>query len=377
MKVINKIESFIFEIATWKFIAIIFFIMLIKTGIWVNPTIGKAQEISQNPFVNPFNSPDLDFLFWNWLGPYLSWIIGAKSRFAFFMFHLFFSLSFTFLYIKIIFSIFSNNIARKSLVLFCLLPVSATAYFFIGYDSLTLFFMLLALAYPRQLFITFFAGIALGMQHFEQSFFAISALLFTSLLSIKFNDSVFEKKYTKIFIIILLIGIIVGKLFLIELFKYHHIDVNSGRIFWVKTHLRFLLSTFFFHFQYILWGVLGLGNLILLKYLDSGKKTIPFFITFIGLLFLLPISGDQTRVLAIITFPLIAIFFLLNEDFLNNISKKEVSIIFLFWILIPWGWVWGGLPRGSVFSHDIYYILYKYFGVFHPVPFDFDWWPFY
>lgn len=377
MKVLNKIESLIFELPAWKFISVIFLIMLIKTGIWVNPTIGQAQEISQNPFINPFNNPDLDFLLWNWLGPYLAWVIGAKSRFAFFIFHFTFSLSFTFLYIKIIFTRFSNAIARKSLVLFCILPVSCTAYFFVGYDSITLFLLLLTLAYPRYLFLTFFAGLALGMQHFEQSFFAISSLLFSSLLSIKFVDSFFEKKYSKLFIVILLVGIISGKLILINLFNYYHINVNSGRIYWVKGHLNFLLSNFIFHFQYILWSVLGLGNLILLKYLDFGKKTIPFFITFIGLLFLLPISGDHTRVLAIITFPLIVIYFLLNEKFLNYISKKEISIIFLFWILIPWGWVWGGLPRGSVFSHDLYYILHKYFGLFHPVSFDFDWWPFY
>jgi hypothetical protein len=239
--------------------------------------------------------------------------------------------------------------------------------------------MLLALAYPRYLLLTFLSGVALGMQHFEQSFFAIGALLFAAILNIKFAERISHKNYYSIkFIVSLLIGIIAGKLLLIAIFNHYFIQVNSGRMYWLKGHLKFLLGSFFFHFQSIIWSVLGLGWLIILKYIDGGRKTIPFFITFFGLLLLLPISGDQTRVLAVITFPLMAVYFLFNEEFLYKISTKEVSIIFLIWILMPWGWVWGGLPRGSVLSFDIYFLLHKCFGVFNPDPSaSWDWRPFY
>ena len=112
MKALKKIEYLIFEIPAWKFISIVLFIMLIKTGIWVNPEIARAQEIAQNPFINPFSDPNNHFLFWNWLSPFLGWLIGAKSRIPFFMLHLAFTLSFTLLYLKIIFERFSNKIAR-------------------------------------------------------------------------------------------------------------------------------------------------------------------------------------------------------------------------------------------------------------------------
>jgi uncharacterized membrane protein len=239
--------------------------------------------------------------------------------------------------------------------------------------------MVLALAYPQYLLLTLLSGVALGMQHFEQSFFAIGALLFAAALNRKFAEPISHKNYYSIkFIVFLLIGVIAGKLLLIGIFNHYFIQVNSGRMYWLKEHFTFLLRLFFFHFQSIIWSVLGLGWLIILKYIDGGRKTIPFFITFFGLLLLLPISGDHTRVLAVITFPLMAVYFLFNEEYLYKISTKEVSIIFLIWALMPWGWVWGGLPRGSVLSYDIYFLLNKFFGLLNPDPtISWDWWPFY
>jgi hypothetical protein len=378
MKALKKIEFFIFESPVWKLIAAVFGIMLFKTGVWVNPEIGIIQKIAFNPFINSIQDPNEHFLFWNWLGPYLAWLVGAKSRVAIFIFHLLFSLAFSLLFIKIIFSRFSDKISRTSLILFCILPVSSTAYFWVGYDSITLFFMLLALAYPQYILLTLLSGIALGMQHFEQSFFASGALLFAAVLNMKYDDRINIKKYYSIkFFVLLSAAVILGKLALIIIFNQYLIKVNSGRFYWFKEHIVFLLTTFYMHFQSIIWGVLGLGNLFLIKYLDNGRKAIPFFITFFGLLLLLPFIGDHTRVLAITTFPLIAVYFLFNEEFLNKISTKEVSIIFLIWLLMPWAWVWGGLPRGSVFSHDIYFLLHKCFG--HPriAPENWEWWPFY
>ncbi|MCX7280631.1 MAG: hypothetical protein NTX21_03525, partial [Alphaproteobacteria bacterium] len=147
MKTLNKIEQLIYQTPAWKLVALVFAIMLFKTGIWVIPTIEQSITIASNPFANPFNA-DEEFLFWNWLGPFLAWTVGAKSAPAFIAFHFAFSVAFSALFLRIVFLRFSDQKARTSLILFCILPVSSTVYFWAGYDSITLFVMLLALATP-------------------------------------------------------------------------------------------------------------------------------------------------------------------------------------------------------------------------------------
>jgi len=373
MEITKKTERFIFESAAWKFLLAIVAITLFKSGVWYIPNLEASRAIAQNPFTNPFiNDPNAHYLLWSWLGPFIAWAVGAKSKLSFFAFHFAFSVAFSLLFVKIAFDNFSNETARSSIVLFSILPVSATAYFWISTDSITLFLMLVTLAYPRYALTTLATGTLLGMQHFEQSFFAAAGLLFAVYLSKKHGD---KTNYTIKFCILFVLGVIAGKLILAGLFKYYSIEVNSGRLHWLREHLSLLLNNFFFHFHYIIWSVLGLGWLVALRYFDWGAKSIPFFITLFGLCLLLPVSGDQTRVLAIVTFPLIAAYWLFNREFLEKISKGEISLIFIIWAIMPWGWVWEGKPKWSAFPYDVAYILHRLFGWFN-VPPDPASWPF-
>jgi len=372
MEITSKVENYIFECSAWKLIFVISIITLFKTGIWYMPNLGSSQAIAQNPFVNPFQNPSAHYLFWSWLGPFLAWLIGAKGKWQFFAFHFAFSIAFTLLFIRVAFANFSDEIARSSIILFSVLPVSATAYFWVGTDSITLFLMLLALAFPQKQILAFIIGTLLGMQHFEQGFFAAGGLLFAVLLS---KRQGYTLNYSLAFCLSLFLGAIAGKLALIAIFKYYAIEVNSGRSYWLTEHIRLYRKQFFFHFHYIIWSVLGLGWLVALRFVGWGRKAIPFFVTLLGLCLVLPTVGDQTRVLAIITFPLVSAYWLLNPDFLEKISKREMSALFSIWALMPWGWVWNGVPRWSVFPYDIAYILHAMFGWFY-VPSHPALWPF-
>jgi hypothetical protein len=371
-KIIKKIEHFIFESSAWKLVFLIVSITIFKTGIWFMPNLDYSQAIAENPFINPFADPNAHYLFWNWLGPFLAWLLGVISKTQFFLFYLFFSITFTLLFIKIAFANFSKELARSSIILFSILPVSATAYFWVGPDSITLFLMLSALAFPQTRIITFAVGVLLGMQHFEQGFFAASGLLFSVFLS---QRQGYALRYSVFFCLLFFLGIVVGKIALIGIFKYYAIEVNSGRIYWMIEYFHSLLNQFFFHFHYILWSVLGLGWMVALKFMDLGKKAIPFFSTLMGFLLLLPIVEDQTRVLAIVTFPLISVYWLLNANFLASIRRQHIATIFTLWVLMPWGWTWRGQPKWSVLPYDIAYFLHKTLGWFN-VPANPSHWPF-
>lgn len=373
MKVINRIEKFIFEAPAWKLILVIAALTLFKTGIWSIPNLGESQAIADNPFTNPLPNPDAHYLLWSWLEPFLAWAIGINSQWQFFVLRLLTVVAFTLLFVRVAFTHLSSDMARSSIVLFSVLPVSATAYFWVSGDALTLLLMLLALAFPASLIFTFVVAVLLGMQHFEQGVFAAAGLLFAVALSHRQQVAL---KHSWKFCLCLLLGVVVGKLVLIGLFKHYAVEVSSGRAHWMQTHLVALLSQFFYHFHYIAWSVLGLGWLAALKFSDWGKKSLPFFLALAGLcLLLLPVSGDQTRVLAIVTFPLIFSYWLLNQDFLAKLSRREVSVVFTLWALMPWAWAWEGKPRWSAFPYDLAYVLHHVFGWFE-VPANAVVWPF-
>ena len=373
MKVLEKVESFIFESPLWKFVLVLLSLSFFKTGIWYMPNLEDYRIIANNPFINPYPDPNMQYLFWSWLGPFVAWLVGAQSKWAFILFHLMFSVAFTGLFIKLVLSRLPDPIARISLILFSIIPASTTAYFWAGIDSITLFIMLFALAYPKHALLTLITGIALGMQHFEQGFFATGSLLFAVLLSRKYDHEF--NSYSLKFCIMLFSGVIMGKLCLIGLFQYHDIAVNSGRMYWLKEHILQLLHELFFHVHYIVWSTLGLGWLIILKYLDLGRKAIPFFASLLGLMLLLPMCEDQTRVLSIVTFLLLSVYWFLNERFLRTLSKQEVSLVFLIWAMMPWDWVFMGKPKWSAFPFDVAYLLHYLFGWFE-LPAHIDDWPF-
>jgi hypothetical protein len=371
MNTIKTLERLIYASASWKFISILFAVSLLKTGIWFIPNISFSSTIAQNPFVNPFHAdPMAQYLLWNWLGSLIAWATGATSKGAFFLLHLSFSIAFSLLYAVFVFNTFPDEIARKSLILFVSLPISATTYLWVGYDSITVFLMLLTLVLPQYATLTILSGILLGMQHFEQASAAVSALTFCTFFS---PTESAKTSYPLKFCLLLLFGVIGGKLILVEAFRFYSIEAQ-GRWYYLGQSLYSYLKAFLFHFQYILWSLLGVGWWIALRYAGCGRRTVPFFVTLFGLFLLAAIVGDQTRVIAIITFPLLAAYWLFNQDFLTRIPRYEMSTYSVAWAVVPLGWVWGGIPRWSVFPYDIAYVLYKLFGWFGAPADPFSFW---
>ena len=358
MNLLNNIENIIFNSPRWKLLLVLFVIMIFKTGIFYHPNLWQHLEVAKSPFKNFFeNSAHLHYFYQNWFGSFVAGFVGAKTKVLFFLFHLFFSFAFVLLFIKFLFKNLSEQTARISIIIFFLLPVSGTVFYFVGYDSVTLFLIALGLYFHRNILILLLIGTTLGMQHFELAFVGIAFLLFALLIDKLAGN---KEDFSIIFPLVLIIGVILGKILLILIFNYHDIVLQATRTGWYLKSLPQHLYTFFFRFYNIIWFSIGLGWIVIIKYYYSNSKKFTFFISFLGLLFLLPIIPDTTRTFSVLSFLLIAVFLLTNEKFLASISKKESSIIMLLWALIPYGWVWEGTARQSHFSYTVAYIL-KYF----------------
>lgn len=362
MRFIDAIEKFIYRSKPGLLIGLALAVSFLKTGIWYMPNLEEWSAIALNPFRNPFADPNAHYLFWNWLSPFLAWRLGILDENSFLYFHLAFSILFTLTFLAFVWANFEDRDARTALVLFLALPVSATAYFWVGMDSVTLALMLLLFVVRRHLWLALIVGILLGMQHFEQGAVGFGALTCALLLSFVLKT---KSKYSLRWAILSLVGVVLGKLALIVVFNHYHIEVNSGRTYFLRKVYIMYGSFFYYHFQYIAWSVFGVGWIAVAKFAERGKAAVPFLVALAGLLLLLPLVADETRVLAIVSFPLVAAYLLLDADFLRALNGRLVAWIFGLWVMIPWPWAWEGRPLVSIFPYNMAYILHWLFGWFH------------
>lgn len=355
---LNPIEKAIFSASPYQLLMILWLINIVKTGVgFMGDMWHVGLLMAQDPFVNVLPNPISHYLFWNWLGPFLAWCLHIKTLPEIFTMHLLFSIGFTWIMFKGFFKHLSGDAARIALIIFMLLPVSGTAYYWIGKDSITLFFMAVILYGMDSWCVLIIAGIALGMNHFEQSLFAFGALGVVLMCS-RWNAP--NKEALKKSLISVLLGIVLGKCVLIALFHGLNIPLRAGRVSFILGHYHDFVKEFLAHAPIMLYSVLGLGWVIALFYIQHEKKVLPFFIVLIGLLTLQLFVDDQTRVLAIITFPLIAVCWLQNETFLLFISKKRITLLCLIWVLMPWIWIWQGISRGTMFLSDVKFFINQF-----------------
>jgi len=372
MHLTKKVEHFLFESPTWKLLAVVCVLWLVKTGIWTYPNPPALWAMAQNPFANPFTNPDEEYVMWSWLSPWLAWLTGATTMPRLFALALAQAVAFTFLFVRVTLNSLPRDLARTAIVLFAMLPVSTTAYYWVGYDSLTLLLMMAVLAFPAAPLVTLGAGLLLGMQHFEQGFLGAAGLSAALFLS---RRQGYPLPYGLKFCLLLLGALVAGKLALVGLFRHYDIHVASGRMVWVREHLGGLVSNFFLHAHAVVWSLLGLGWLAAARFAEWGRRSLPFFLVLGALGLLAVVTADQTRVVAIVTFPLLMAYWLRNPDFLSRLARREVALVFILWAVMPMSWVWLGVQKWSVFPYDVAYVLHQAFGWF-ALPDNLALWPF-
>jgi hypothetical protein len=209
------------------------------------------------------------------------------------------------------------------------------------------------------------------MQHFEQGFVGCGALLAAWLLTLLLKT---ESQYSIQWVVASLVGVILGKIVLLLLFSHFGIHLNSGRLFMMQTFKGQYSAWFYYHSQYILWSVFGVGWIMVAKFAEQGKLAAHFLIVVCGLLPLLGLVGDETRVLSIVSFLLVAACLLLNLRFLRSLSGRLVAAIFGVWLLVPYPWVLAGKPLVSMFPYNLAYFLHQHFGWLN-VPMNDPMWP--
>jgi hypothetical protein len=367
MIVIKALENYIFRISTLRFFSLLTIATIIHTGVWYIPNIGVSLVYSSNPFGNALPNPAAETLWWNWLGNFIAWLLGIKSKAFFIAAHFLCSLLFVIITYLFLCRANDGEKTRKAAIMFAALPVSGTIFYWIGKDSVTLLLMSAAFVLSRNVALTFLVGIALGLQHFEQSFVAFGALFLSMLLA----------REAAGYPITVLIGVVIGKVILLSVVYFNDIPLTltGGRGYQFFALWQVGVRQFLLRYHYIIWSTLGVGWYFAFRFADLGKDRLAFYVPLALLILLMTIVFDQTRVFAVCSFPLLIHRWMTSDAMLENVSKTECTAVLVATMIIPYVWVWLGVPRLSVLPQDIKYLLHRSFGIFD-IPQDPSSWPF-
>jgi predicted branched-subunit amino acid permease len=167
------------------------------------------------------------YLFTSWLQPFIAWSLGLTTPFKYFGLSLFFSVAFLVLFAYHGHNHLNREDARKSFLLFISLPVGMTSLYWVGYDGLTLFLMLIGLILLKSnrrfsWLASCFIGVLLGLQHFEQALLGfLLALSYVLLVPEKKADNIRRILIFKL--LVLIVGILLGKSLLAAIIAFNQI----------------------------------------------------------------------------------------------------------------------------------------------------------
>lgn len=363
IKKLSNFRNYIVNLDLKKFFFFLTLIIILKVGVWYHPALWRLLEISIDPFNNTsIINPYAHYLYYNFLGGFLANLFGFNTKITFFLFHLSFSITFFFLYMYFVFKKLSKKNAIFSIILFLVLPVSTTSFFWVGYDSLTLSIMMISIIFRLYLSLVFILGILLGLQHFELTFLAALSLLVLNI----YNKLSSKYSYLNLnYSISIILGILFGKFLLEYYFFYIGLDINSGRISHTSDYLKHFIYQSYFNFHNVIWFALSIGWLIIIRYNFFKYKNNFFLLIILGQLLILFIVDDTTRVYANLSFLIVFSQILVNKKFLQNIKDYEISILLVLWLVLPYGWAWQGVLRASMFTYDFAYLLNYFFNLFN------------
>lgn len=356
-RIIHRIERYIYESPYRVFVAVVLTIALVKTGVWMMPNIDLTLLVAHNPLENLIDRPGAAHLFTNWLSPALAHLIGIRTLPALALFYLLFSVLSTATFLILINASLAEPYRRTALLIYVMLPVSTTAYYWIGMDAVTMLLLTLFVLFRSRPLVTLVIGTLFGLHHFPQGFVAIGAVAFVLVLEWILpvtRDRVAVRNLLAAVTGVL--GTIIGKVVFTAIVAANGIVLESTRMDWTRLNFTSLLRQAVYSIHIVFFSVFGVAWIYVLFLASRGKRTIPFFVTVAGLFLMIFIVADQTRVLSIVTFPLITIYLILNADVLADLDRKTVAITAVIWVIVPYIWVFGGEPKGSVLPYDLHYI---------------------
>lgn len=314
-----------------------FLIALIKSGIWVFPAIYASFVISQQPFKQPFSNPDDQYLMTTWFASYFAHILGIQTLASFIFLHFVFACFAVYLLFRYVKRNIDSSEQGKSLLFFAMLPATSTIFYWVGMDSFTFLIMVLFLNLRFKPWLVLCVGVIGGLHHFEILFIASASLCLFEILRGNFKGRKIEIKSVFSF----MLGVVLGKVLLSFIFRVQGVVVSKNRVSIGLDGLSSNLELISKYGLLIYWSMLSvIWYVLIIAIIKRNRESLALFVSLLIPIFIVFFVRDSSRVIQLTSFLTIAIGLISNQKILSEISIKQVRLMLIFWLIIPWVWIW-------------------------------------
>jgi hypothetical protein len=292
-----------------------------------------------------------------WFASFLAYVLGIKTLASFIFVHLSFAVLSVYLLYRYVTRYVDREIQSKAILLFAILPVLSTVFYWIGMDSFTFLLMVIFLNLKSKPTPILFLGIIGGLHHFEIIFVSVFSLVIYEL----FRARALRKNRELLMSLLLLIGVVIGKILLIFIFNLNNVLVTRNRISIGLSGINSNIELFEKYGFLIYYSMLGPIWIVLIIALfkrsrDSFALLSALIVPFVVVLFV----RDSSRVIQLTSFLSVAIGLLSNKELMESLSNKVIKIVLLIWLITPWIWIWQK-SFGSVTAFTFKYIHSRLF----------------
>jgi hypothetical protein len=372
----DRLAAWLFELPLWRLSLLVVAANVVTQGVWMVPNLATVQLMAGDLTRNPLPDPEAHFLLSSYLMPVLARLSGLYgSPAAYFAFC---ALTLAIGGAIALFAIrrrFGESSARLAILVLGATPLLNVLLTWIGYpDPLTVILATLLLCWPTVI-ARAAVGALLAVSHFEQGL-VIAGL--TCLLAPHVDA---DRGFSWRTLAGLAAGFVAGKLALTLHFHIHDIEIQTTRVSMTAKMLPRILDdtlrwplTLLFSILNVAWAAWGVIMAA------SARERPGFFrassLGMIGCLCVSALVLDQTRVGAILTWPLVLAALVIATRSAGSIMPLRRLAVgcFLLALVIPRTIVWEGHIHTSTSAFSLM-LLSDRLGLSHFLDTSVSYWP--
>jgi hypothetical protein len=336
----------------------IILLQFVKHGFQLQPNFDVAvTKIALNPFQSFTDlPPGAQYVTSSWFMPAVLYFLRVSSETAMIWFHIAVALGYyvvTYLNVK---RFVPDDSRLTAIVIIGLLPSTASAFNWLGYDTVILLLISLLIAASHSLILSFFVAIALGMQHFE---IAVVSMLCWLIVSRGIATQSHLRTIT--FIVAAGLGLAMGRITVAVILASDTSASTSDRLDIAQQIYRKALANFAVAPMAVLWSTIGVTSIYLIITLASRKVT-PLWILS-GIIIPWIAAGttlDSSRVGAVsVTLAIMATVFS-SPHTLRAVPRYALFTMVVLFLIIPRVWIWEGAYEPSCFTANVHALISQF-----------------
>lgn len=352
------------SIGTWMYrhpaavYVCIILLQFVKNGVKIQPNFDVAiTKIALNPFQSFDDLPlGAQYVTSSWFMPALLYFLRVSSETAMLWIHGAAAIGF-FLVTYLNVRRFVPEASRlPAVVILGLLPSTASAFNWLGYDTIVLLLTSLLIAASHSFVLSLLFAVALGMQHFEIGLVSLLSWLFVSRCAPP--EALLRKPR---FFVSTAIGLAAGRLIVGLILASDEMSLRSNRLSIAQQLYRKALADFAVAPMAVLWSIFGVTSIYLAITFFSRNQFSYWIVP--GAIIPWIAAGatlDSSRVGAVsVTLAVMGIVFA-SPSALLTVTQRFIFVMIALFLLIPRVWMWEGSYEPSCFTANVHALISQF-----------------